>query len=71
MSPDSSKTGLMVKDTGRRDSAGLEDIDAFFSPAGKEGRGMYRTKLHAAMHAPDDMVSMQGTSSNTCSSGLC
>jgi Kinetochore CENP-C fungal homologue, Mif2, N-terminal len=27
------KTGLMVKDTGRRDSAGLEDMDAFFSPA--------------------------------------
>jgi hypothetical protein len=22
----------MVKDTGRRDSAGLEDMDAFFSP---------------------------------------
>jgi hypothetical protein len=29
---DVSKTGLMVKDTGRRDSAGLEDMDAFFSP---------------------------------------
>lgn len=29
---DGRKTGLMVKDTGRRDSAGLEDMDAFFSP---------------------------------------
>jgi len=62
----------MVKDTGRRDSAGLEDMDAFFSPAveksprksGISPRGkIYRTKLQAAMQS-DDSVPMEGTSSN-------
>src|SRR6202035_1687227 len=48
----------MVKDTGRRDSAGLEDMDAFFSPTGTPRKGKsspaklvssYKTKLQSAM----------------------
>jgi Kinetochore CENP-C fungal homologue, Mif2, N-terminal len=67
----------MVKDTGRRDSAGLEDMDAFFSPAVEKspkkgrlspaGKPNYRTKLQAAMQS-DDSVPMSGTSSNPLSS---
>lgn len=67
------KTGLMVKDTGRRDSAGLEDMDAFFSPAVEKspkrgrlspaGKLSYRTKFQAAMQS-DDSVPMAGTSSS-------
>ena len=64
----------MVKDTGRRDSAGLEDMDAFFSPAveksPKKGLGLSpsgkflssRTKFTAALES-DKTVSMSGTSS--------
>jgi|SRR5579862_3669423 hypothetical protein len=61
----------MVKDTGRRDSAGLEDMDAFFSPTveksprkgGISPQGkIYRTKLQAAMQS-DESVPMEGTSS--------
>jgi hypothetical protein len=64
----------MVKDTGRRDSAGLEDMDAFFSPAVEKspkkgelssaGRLRYRTKFQAAVQS-DDSVPMSGTSSNS------
>ena len=68
------KTGLMVKDTGRRDSAGLEDMDAFFSPAvekspkkgGYSPHGKllsYKTKFQRAIQS-DDSVPMSGTSSN-------
>ena len=63
----------MVKDTGRRDSAGLEDMDAFFSPAvvksprkGFSPRGKlpsYKTKFQRALQS-DDSVPMSGTSSN-------
>jgi hypothetical protein len=62
----------MVKDTGRRDSAGLEDMDAFFSPTteksprkgGISPQGkLYRTKLQAAMQS-DESVPMEGTSSS-------
>ena len=60
----------MIKDTGRRDSAGLEDMDAFFSPAAD--KSPKRTGLVPA--APtlsykkrstrsDETVSMSGTSS--------
>jgi hypothetical protein len=64
----------MVKDTGRRDSAGLEDMDAFFSPAveksprkGLSPRGKlppYKTKFQRAIQS-DDSVPMSGTSSNS------
>lgn len=62
----------MVKDTGRRDSAGLEDMDAFFSPGDKSPRkGMqspktklmsYKTKFQTSLQS-EDPVSMSGTSS--------
>ena len=67
------KTGLMVKDTGRRDSAGLEDMDAFFSPTADRSpkkellfpRGNpYKTKFQAALRS-DEPKSMSGTSSNS------
>lgn len=64
----------MVKDTGRRDSAGLEDMDAFFSPTveksprkGLSPRGKlppYKTKFQRAIQS-DDSVPMSGTSSNS------
>jgi hypothetical protein len=65
------KTGLMIKDTGRRDSAGLEDMDAFFSPAVEKSpkktalspakRLSFRAKIQTT-HS-DDSVPMSGTSS--------
>ena len=64
----------MVKDTGRRDSAGLEDMDAFFSPTieksprkGLSPRGKslpYKTKFQRAIQS-DDFVPMSGTSSKS------
>jgi Kinetochore CENP-C fungal homologue, Mif2, N-terminal len=62
----------MVKDTGRRDSAGLEDMDAFFSPTTprKGGRSpgklvsSYKTKLQAAMQF-DSTVSRDISSTPT------
>ena len=68
------KTGLMIKDTGRRDSAGLEDMDAFFSPAIEKSprkgslsprakRLSYKTKFQAAIQS-DGSVPMSGTSSS-------
>ena len=68
------KTGLMIKDTGRRDSAGLEDMDAFFSPAAdkslkKSGLSPHKllsakTKFQTAIES-DESVPMSGTSSDT------
>src|SRR5215472_11528061 len=67
-----SKTGLMVKDTGRRNSADLEDMDAFFSPAieklQKEGALSPREKLLSSKTKfltslqGDEAISMSGTS---------
>lgn len=68
----------MVKDTGRRDSAGLEDMDAFFSPTVQEksprkggltshGKLLsYKTKFQTAIQS-DDSVPMSGTSSKPVS----
>lgn len=64
----------MVKDTGRRNSAGLEDMDAFFSPVvekspvksvfSPKGKlpASYKTKFQAAIQS-DGSVPMSGTSS--------
>jgi len=62
----------MVKDTGRRDSAGLEDMDAFFSPttqSPRKGRPSpktkllsYKTKFQASLRS-EDSIPMSGTSS--------
>ena len=62
----------MVKDTGRRDSAGLEDMDAFFSPTAQSPRKggpspktkllSYKTKFQTSLQS-EDSVPMSGTSS--------
>lgn len=62
----------MIKDTGRRDSAGLEDMDAFFSPAAdkalkKSGLSPHKlsakTKFQTTIES-DESVPMSGTSSD-------
>ena len=64
-----------MKDTGRRNSAGLEDMDAFFSPAvekspkktGLSPRGKlfsYSTKFQTAIQS-DNSIPMSGTSSKS------
>ena len=66
----------MVKDTGRRDSAGLEDMDAFFSPTAQSPRKggpspktkllSYKTKFQTSLQS-EDSIPMSGTSSPTLS----
>jgi Kinetochore CENP-C fungal homologue, Mif2, N-terminal len=64
-----------VKDTGRRNSAGLEDMDAFFSPnvekspkktrLSPHGKLLsYTTKFQTAIQS-DNSVPMSGTSSKS------
>jgi Kinetochore CENP-C fungal homologue, Mif2, N-terminal len=55
----------MVKDTGRRDSAGLEDMDAFFSPTAAKSPKLLvssKTPFLTALQG-DETLSMSGTSS--------
>jgi len=61
----------MIKDTGRRDSAGLEDMDAFFSPTTEKSPRrtgpataapiLSRKTRQSALS--DEPLSMSGTSS--------